>query len=706
MGEGKRPLSLITMLPNLLHLRYHDCIMKPTNYPIRRDILKQFWFSFMKTGQVEPIRNLEPDNEVVRSWQRCAPRLDPRQSPRLVTMKAQAMQTIIKTHEDLMMMSRPFLEDIYQFLEGAYCGIIITDGAGCILDIEGDIASVLVSPDPTTTRGRWSQTHPLIIEELAMGLKQGTMWSEGHMGTNAIGLAMLTAMPTQVVGAEHYHEAYHPFASSAAPIHDANGRIIGIISIIEPVLAVTRHSLSLVMAAARAITNQMQAELYLHEASHHLSEVRTILEVIHEGIITWDTKGNISHVNSLAGKILQLKPASILGRPYQDVLQFSPELQKAIDNQQERLDVETSLIAQGKDVACLLSLRPVTYGDDTSASYVAMLRPIEQVRKLVHQQVGTQALLTLDDMLNQSGAMRSVMRQARTAARGTAPVLLRGEGGVGKNHLARAIHNDSERGDKPFLMLNCRAIPHELMITEFLGRSQDEDSNSRPSKFELADGGTLMLDQVESLSLEMQSALLHIIETGHVLRLGSARPIPVDVRIIGATAVDLEKLSAEGNFISHLYYRFGVFNINIPPMRERPEDIPLLSERFLARISERDSQPAWIDDDATAVLRRYPWPGNVRELESTLERALHHSNDSTIHVADLPEVIRQGRVLSSSPHAEPVLTAVEAEREAIIRAGYAYQGQLTAMAQSLGIGRTTLWRKMKRYNLDPEQFKQ
>ncbi|PID86258.1 MAG: PTS-dependent dihydroxyacetone kinase operon transcriptional regulator DhaR [Chloroflexi bacterium] len=680
--------------------------MKPSDYPIRRDVLKQFWFSFMKTGQVNSANDLEPDPEVVRSWQRCAPRLDPRQAPRLVTLKEQAMQTIFKTHEDLMMMARPFLEDIYQFLEGAYCGIIVTDGAGCILDVEGDIARLLVSPDPTTTRGQWSRTHPLVIEKLAARLKPGTIWSEGHMGTNAIGLAMLTAMPIQIVGAEHYHETYHPLASSAAPIHDANGRIIGIISIIEPVLAVTRHSLSLVMAAARAITNQMQAEMYLHEASHHLSEMRTILEVIHEGIITWDTNGNISHINSLAEEILQLKPASILGKPYQEVLQFSPELQQAIDENDELLDVETSLISLGKEVTCLASLRPVTYGNGQRASYVAMLRPIEQVRKLVHQQVGTQALLTLDDMLNQSARMRTVMRQARTAARGTAPVLLRGEGGVGKNHLARAIHNDSKRRDKPFLALNCRAIPHELMITEFLGLGQDAHSKGRPSKFELADGGTLMFDQIEGLSLEMQSALLHIIETGHVMRLGSVRPIPVNVRVIAATAVDLEQYVADGQFSSHLYYRFGVFNIAIPPLRDRPEDIPLLAERFLARISERDGQAAWIDDDATTILCRYPWPGNVRELESTLERAHHHSNDNSIHLADLPEVIRQGRVMISSiPQAQPVLTAVEAEREAIIRAGQAYHGQLSAMAKSLGIGRTTLWRKMKRYNLTPEKFK-
>ena len=681
--------------------------MKPTDYPIRRDTLKQFWFSFMKTGQVNPVDKQEPDPVILRSWQRCAPRSDPRQRPRLVTLQEQTLQANIKTHSQLMMMSRPFLEDIYQFLEGAYCAIVITDGAGCVLDTEGDIASVIKSSETTTTRGRWPQNQPLMIEELAAGLNQGTMWSEGHMGTNALGLALVSAMPVQVVGAEHYHEVYHQMASSAAPIHDANGRIVGIISIIEPVTSVTRHSLSLVMAAARAITNQLQAERYLQEANHRLSEVRTILEIIHEGVITWNANGNITHINALAGTLLRLTPASVLGRPYQDIITFPEKLQNAIGQHEELLDAEATLQANNATVECLASLLPIPYGDENLPGYIAVLRPIEHVRKLVHQQIGARALLTLEEMSVDSAAMRIVMRQARTAAKGTAPVLLRGEGGVGKNHLARAIHNDSDRGDQPFLALNCRAIPHELMIGEFLGYEQDANIPARPSKFELVNGGTIMFDQIESLSLEMQSALLHVIETGHVMRLGSLRPIPVDVRIIASTTEDLEKLVAGDHFLSHLYYRFGVFNLTVPPLRERTEDIALLAERFLARISQRDNLAVWIDDEATAVLKRYPWPGNVRELESILERALHHSQDNIIHVSDLPEVIRQGRLMvSSAPQAEPVLTAVEAEREAIIRAGWACHGQVSEMAQLLDISRTTLWRKMKHFELTPEQFKQ
>jgi len=140
--------------------------------------------------------------------------------------------------------------------------------------------------------------------------------------------------------------------------------------------------------------------------------------------------------------------------------------------------------------------------------------------------------------------------------------------------------------------------------------------------------------------------------------------------------------------------------------KTRVFDLPLLAERFLARITERDSRATWIDDDAMAILRRYPWPGNVRELESVLERALHLSSDGTIHASDLPDAVRQGRVMTSpSAQPQPLLTMVDAEREAILRAGWVCQGRVSEMARNLGIGRTTLWRKMKRHNITPGQFK-
>ncbi len=258
--------------------------------------------------------------------------------------------------------------------------------------------------------------------------------------------------------------------------------------------------------------------------------------------------------------------------------------------------------------------------------------------------------------------------------------------------------------------MNCQAIPHELMVSEFLGYEGGAFSGvlagGRPSKFELADGGTLFLDEVDNLTQELQAALLQVIDTGHVMRLGGTRPIPIDVRIIAATSADLEQRVAEGSFRSDLYYRFGVFSIEVPPLRQRVEDIPLLVDRFLARITKQMNRTARIDDDALTLLMQYPWPGNVRELETVLVRAVALGEDEDVHVGDLPAVVRNGRVLTpDSPHPQPVLSLAEAEREAIIRVGWACRGQVTSMAQQLGISRTTLWRKMKRLNLDPQHFK-
>ena len=163
---------------------------------------------------------------------------------------------------------------------------------------------------------------------------------------------------------------------------------------------------------------------------------------------------------------------------------------------------------------------------------------------------------------------------------------------------------------------------------------------------------------------------------------------------------------AQGSFLSHLYYRFGVFKIDVPALRERVEDIPLLAERFLARQTARESRAMWIEDEAVVSLSRYPWPGNVRELESVLERAMSQCRNGVIRPADLPEVVRNGRVLTGHyPLARPVISVSEAEREAILRAGWACHGRVTEMARLLGIGRSTLWRKMKALDIEPETFK-
>lgn len=659
--------------------------MLPTGYPIDHEHLYNCWHSFMKTGRVDETAVANLDAVIHASWQRCAPLYDPYLRARPKTLNETALAAILKSQADLVTVAVPYMEDVYQYIEGADNAVILADGTTCVLDIVGDERSV--------------QT----INDYRMG--RGSYWSEAYAGTNAIGLALVTAMPVQVVGAEHYFKIYHPFVTSAAPIHDANGRIVGIIGIVGPVENACNHMLSLAMATARAITNQLQTNLYLEEANLRLTELNTILEGISEGVLAWNYESNITHINSQASKILQLHPQSILGHPIDSVLPLPPILQQAIEKNQELGDEEVSFELDGRTVNVMINLRLVREGPAITG-FIALLRPIEQVRKLVYKQVGSQASLTFDDVSALTPGMRSVLRQAQIATRGTAPILLRGEGGVGKNHLARTIHDAGPRAEQPFISIDCRTIPRELVIDEFLGYAKDEEHSSRPSKFELANGGSLLLDNIESVPLEVQAVLVQVIETGHVMRIGGIRPFPVDVRIIAATSSDLADLVADGSFNSHLYYRFGVFDIEIPPLRKRKGDIPVLAERFLNRLSSDDGPPLQIDSEAMKILCRYPWPGNVREFEMVLERAIYLGQDNIVRVTDLPEQVRNGRIVTNhSLKPEPVVTAAEAEREAIIRAGWACQGHVSEMAQQLGIGRTTLWRKMKRLNITPNTFK-
>ncbi len=632
------------------------------------------------------------DPVVRRSWHRCQLRFDASTPPSIVRAASSAFNHLRVAHFDLIAIARPFMEDIHQFVEGTNYVVLLTDNTGCILDLLGD--------------------KPAVRALSKLGLDVGVYWNESQMGTNAIGLALLEAMPVQVTGPQHFFEIHHALTCSAAPVHDARGRIVGVLAMAGRAETAHPHTLAVVMAAARAITNQFQTDMYVQEANRRLAELNCVFGAISEGVLSWNTELIITHINQQAGHILGLKPYTILGRRLDEVMEVPKRLLAVSDSPKSLRDVEATFKVNGMSVECLVSVQPIFEGQERIIGYIMTLRPIERVRQLVHRLVGARASFTLDSLLGHfnSPAIRHVRRQARVAAKGKAPVLLRGEPGVGKNPLAQAIHNESPRADGPFIALNCRAIPHELMVSEFLGYEGGAFSGAlaegRPSKFELANGGTLYLEDIDGLSLEMQAALLQTIDTGHVLRLGGTRPIPVDVRIIASTSANLEQLVQEGHFRADLYYRFGVFVIDLPPLRERPEDIPALIKRFLARVARQTGREVRIAPEAVERLSRYPWPGNIRELENLLERLVTVDGKTIIEAQDIPPSMRDSHVSAAPvPVAGSVQPLAELERRAIMQAGWACRGHVTRMAELLGISRTTLWRKMKEMGISPRMFK-
>jgi len=230
----------------------------------------------------------------------------------------------------------------------------------------------------------------------------------------------------------------------------------------------------------------------------------------------------------------------------------------------------------------------------------------------------------------------------------------------------------------------------------------------RPSKFELARGGTIYFQDVEALPLEAQGVLLNVIDLGIVQRLGSNKPVEVDVRIIAASSADLEASIAKGNFRSDLFYRLSSFEVRIPPLRERLKDLPVLTERITNRLSRQLNHQLSLDPGVMDELRVYPWPGNIRELEAVLGRAVTQAGFSgVIAPAHLPEYIRYPLELSGDPqNLNQIHSLSEVERQTILQTARLCSGNVSQMARILGVGRTTIWRKLKAFDVSPQDFRQ
>ena len=306
--------------------------------------------------------------------------------------------------------------------------------------------------------------------------------------------------------------------------------------------------------------------------------------------------------------------------------------------------------------------------------------------------------------IGRSRAFSEVVALAELVAPSDSTVLVTGESGTGKEVLARYIHGLSTRADGPFVSINCGALPESLLESELFGHIRGSFTGAVRDKEGLlvaARGGTFFLDEVGEMPPALQVKLLRALQEREVVPVGATEPIPIDVRIIAATNRDLEHEMRRGSFRSDLYYRLNVIALHLPPLRERPDDVPLLAEHFLKRLSQREGgRKLTVADDAMAALRCYDWPGNVRELENALERAAVLSKDNVIGTDDLSDRITEPppmRVVSDTPHANPTLEIVE--RAYILYVLQAEGGNKARAAEVLGIDPSTLYRKLNRYGL-------
>jgi transcriptional activator for dhaKLM operon len=645
------------------------------------------WKRFTTNQQLDPI--VPP--LIAASWRRCWGRVNPNRTVEFTRMGREHLLASQTASFDLIAIARPVMEDVYQCVQKSGTVIVLTNSIGCVLDLVGD-EEVLK-----------------IMHEWGCGV--GSILSEELIGTSSFGLALAERMPAQVGGAEHFVKQFHVATGAAAPMFDISGRLLGVLGLVMPIDRYHVHSLGLVAAAARAVENQHQSDLLMAEQNSQLTQLNTILSTISDGLMVWNADHMIVHANHAASQMLGLLAQSMVGKAAGTLFTVPALVQESIRQRKPLTDVEAVMHVGERMISCLISLDFVFQSSEKLQWIIVTLRSEKKVRKLIQQQVGATASLTLNDIPGDAPQMQRVRNFVRSAAGARASILIRGEVGTGKNALASAIHNASPRSDGPFVIFASSSIPNELVISDLLGYDESVDNqrkSGRPSKFELAQGGTLFFQDVDTLPLEAQAVLFNALEVGVVQRLGSQRAVEVEARIVASTSADMETLIAQGSFRPDLYYRLSTFTITLPPLRERPRDIPLVAERILTRFTRQLGYHLAVAPEVMDVFRKYAWPGNIREMEAVLGRAATLAGGGWIGLEHIPNHVRlmEANPQTVKPFLQVNVSSLrEMERETILLMVQMYRGNVSRMAQVLQISRTTLWRKLKDYGIDPEEYR-
>lgn len=605
---------------------------------------------------------------------------------------------ILRQRKDLLRISLPVIENIYTFIEGSKSVVILTNENGIILNCTGDQA-YLAS---------------------AKGYGPGIEYTEKTIGTNGIGTSLYLEKPVQIWAEEHFALRNHGLSCSASPIRDPEGKIIGCLNLSCLWHRVHTHTLGMVKAAASAIEQQLHIESVLEKKVALLQEKEAIFELIHDGLLTIDSNLIISAINEKARSMLGIEPGRGRGSSVLRYVFSGIDFHEIIQGDTIVQDQDATLKLRDGVLACTLSATPVS----GSRGLIITLKEAKSVRRILNRYAGSKAVYTFDDIVGISPQLKESIRLAEIAGKSDTNTLILGESGTGKEMFAQAIHNTGDRRSGPFVVINCGALPRDLIQSELFGYVEGAFTGARrqgsPGKFELADGGTIFLDEIGEMPLSAQVNLLRVVENKEVIRVGDKFARPVDVRIIAASNRKLIQSITERTFREDLYYRLNVLTINLPPLRLRKVDLEVLVVHFLEKVCRiNEKRIPTLTTEAQSAIFAYDWPGNIRELENTLERAVHICRGSQITLADLSREINQPMDYASTPledaGSRPAPSSLKSmtshsllnqvELESIVDVLKSNGGNIRKSAATLGIARSTLYQKLRKFNIEVNRLR-
>lgn len=517
----------------------------------------------------------------------------------------------------------------------------------------------------------------------------------------------------------NYKEACEEIAQVCTPIL-CDGTVIGVMGLAafedeqkKRLLSNTDSMLDFVENMAFLIGSKAKEHKEARKVAVLAGELRILFDTMENAIFTTDLQGRVLRTNRLADEMLELSkldrdgegaPKSLSGERL--ALMEMAGLNEAVSlielekNNGHLSNIEFIYGHEANAMRGLVSVKPVKSSNNLTG-YLFTLTKFNQVLRVLDAVSGGQVPTTFEDIIGESHIFTGIKQYATAISRGGSTVLIQGETGTGKELFARAIHTHSQRKDGPFVAINCAAIPESLIESELFGYDDGAFTGARKGgkmgKFELASKGTIFLDEIGDMPLNLQTKLLRVLQEGVIERIGGTKPIPVNVRVVAATNKDLERMVNEREFREDLFYRLNVMPLHLPSLKERIDDLTLLSERFLMKYSNKLERTfKGFDHEVLAVFKCYSWPGNIRELENTVEYMVNIGEGPWLKRVDLPRRIREAPLCQATQSPEQIKTLSQIEREHILRTMAACE-TVDEAARVLGMGRATLFRKLKQF---------
>lgn len=644
-----------------------------------RGAILQQWNNMVAGKDVDPAQ-VRPD--IRNSWKTCQQvGIDAYGAVR----RHSNPEMLLQRSSELVAAARPFMEMINEIVAGSGLRIDCIDHKGFFLCACGDIK--------------------LLEESELNGLVTGCDVGLNTLGTNAAGLCLSLQRPVQVLGPEHYNINLHNLNCSATPIYAPGSILVGALNILSYVTPQNRQTLGLTKSLAVSIENQLALTRTVKSLKISNSQLNTIIEYLPQGVISLERSGEVDNYNKKVLEMFSIPSGTSSEIRLSRIKKITDSL--PISTKQKYLPEQEYTIAIGKrKKSFVINTHVIENGEKR----LILIEDTGRIMSLSAVQ-SNRTSYTFDDITGECPAIKKAIKLGSMVANTHSNVLLVGESGTGKELFAQAIHAASDRARYPFVAINCGAIPADIIESELFGYEAGAFTGAReggkPGRLETASGGTLFLDEVEAMPLSFQVKLLRAFSSKSLVRVGGVSDIPLDIRIISASKVDLIQEINQGRFREDLYYRIATFPIVIPPLHERGGDIRILTKQFFNLLKCEYSRPEIsIDKTFFEALDVYTWRGNVRELRNTIERAVLMAMDQNcLTPAHLPQHIqtawmtqklknRVDKAISQKEMADRSFLKI-VEDTAIAMVLEEERGNITRSAKRLGIARSTLYQKLQ-----------